>query len=114
MHVLSKVLLGVVVIMAIIAVILTSKLRLARGHWLEQVEQRKETLQTVREDLRKQKLAVADARAEVNRRLNLWGDSFTPVRGQVVNPQLGAIVLNNIGPQQLGQPTEQEFPPLFV
>jgi hypothetical protein len=113
MHVLSKVLLGVVVVMAIIAVILTSKLRLARGHWLQRIEQREQQLATVREDLRKQRLAVADARAEVNRRLNLWGDSSTGVQGQVVNPQLGAIALN-VGAQQLGQPTEQEFPPLFV
>lgn len=113
MHVLSKVLLGVVVVMAIISVILTSKLRLARGHWLQQIEQRQQQLATVREDLRKQKLLVADARAEVNRRLNLWGDSFAPVQGQVRNPQLGGIAMN-IGAQQLGQPTEQEVPPFFV
>jgi hypothetical protein len=113
MHVLSKVLLGVVVVMAIIAVIMTSKLRLARGHWLQQVEQRQQNLEKVREDLRKQRLVVADARAEVNRRLNLWGDSWTGVQGQVVNPQLGLIGLN-IGTQQLRQPTEQVFPPLFV
>jgi hypothetical protein len=113
MHVLSKVLLGVVVVMAIIAVIMTSKLRLARGHWLQQVEQRQQNLEKVREDLRKQRLVVADARAEVNRRLNLWGNSWSPVPGQVVNPQLGAITLG-IGTQQLRQPTEQEFAPLFL
>lgn len=114
MHVLSKVLLGVVVVMAIISVILTSKLRLARGHWLQQIEQRQDQLATVREDLRKQKLVVADARAEVNRRLNLWGDSWSGVPGQVVNPQIGAIALNVGANHGVGQPAGEEAAPLFV
>jgi len=102
MHVLSKVLLGVVVVMAIIAVILTSKLRLARGHWLEQVEQREEKLETLSEDLRKKRLVVAAARDEVNRLMVNWGQTW-PAQGQVVNPQQGAIAINLGGNAGLGR-----------
>lgn len=102
MHVLSKVLLGVVVVMAIVAVILTSKLRLARGHWLEQVEQREEKLETLQEDLRKKRLLVAAARDEVNRLMVNWGRTW-PAQGQVVNPQTGAIAINVGGNSGLGR-----------
>lgn len=101
MHVLSKVLLGVVVVAAIIAVILTSKLRLARGHWLEQISQREGQLDQVSEDLRKKELAVNAARAEVNRLATEWGSTWPGVQGNVDNAQLGTVTLNIGGNQGL-------------
>lgn len=91
MHVLSKVLLGVVILAAVVAVVLTSKLRLARGHWLEQVAQRQTQLETSKEDLRKKQLTVAAARDDVNRLMSLWGNSWDSAQNQLVNPQQGAV-----------------------
>lgn len=106
MHVLSKVLLGLLIVSALVAVMLTSKLRLARGAWLEKVATRQADLVKVEEELRKKELTVAAAREDVNRLMNLWGNEWTGVQGQVSNPQLGAVVVgvganNGLGRREL-------------
>ena len=72
---------------------LTSKLFKARGHWLQQVAQREQQLETTDEDLRKKRLVVAAARDDVNRLMNLWGNSWPSAQNQIVNPQQGAIAI---------------------
>ncbi|MCA9077664.1 MAG: hypothetical protein KDA93_21740 [Planctomycetaceae bacterium] len=95
MHTLSKVLLGFVAVLAIVAMFLTSMLFDARNEWLKRVTERQEKIAKLEEDVRKKSLVVTDLQNEVNRIMSNWGRSWEvqPQNVSLLDAESGTVSL---------------------
>ncbi|MGD9855867.1 MAG: hypothetical protein AB7U20_13055, partial [Planctomycetaceae bacterium] len=95
MHPLGKVLLGLIAVLAVVAMILTSMLYDAQGAWQQRVEAGQATRDELTEQLRVKELAVRDKEADVNRLMMPWGRAWElrPEDVQLRDPDAGIVLL---------------------
>lgn len=95
MHTLSKVLLGFVAVLAIVAIFLTSMLFDTRNEWLKRVTDRQDKIAQLEEDVRTESIKVSDLQNEVNRIMSNWGRSWelSPQQITLLDAESGTISL---------------------
>ncbi|MFV0445074.1 MAG: hypothetical protein ACK5Q5_15980 [Planctomycetaceae bacterium] len=104
MHVLGKVLLGLVVVLAIAAVFLTTMTLDVRTHWEQQVAEAKATYANLEKDLATKQANARDAQQTLDRVKLNWGNVWLGQNSRVTNPATGGVSIG-VGTQQgLGVP----------
>lgn len=94
MHVLGKVLLGFVVVLAIAAVVLTTMTLDIRTHWEQQVAQANTAYDEIAKDLVIKRANYRDLQDTLDRTKESWGNVFLAPNSRPTNPATGGV---NIG-----------------
>lgn len=95
MHIWGKIFLGVIAVLALVALILTSMLYDAQGAWQQRVEKAQATRDDLTEQLRVKELSVRGKEAEVNRMMMPWGRAWELRADEIElrDPNQGIVLL---------------------